>query len=142
MSATPADPDALALLDRQDFLLERDDETGSWRRADPMAALIERVSAYGWKVLLPEGEDAHRVALAYDADKNQYVGRCDCDGYEYHEGPCAHLCTLRKADVLEGEIRDASGDSVRIERVIPEDERQARERSEKTRAAGRHEVAR
>ncbi|MEE6208617.1 hypothetical protein U3A55_00385 [Salarchaeum sp. III] len=78
-----------------DFPRERDNETSSWTRADPDRALIERTSRYAYFVTLPDGH-VHRCA--YAVENGEYIGRCDCDGFRYHDGPCAHLCTLRKAE--------------------------------------------
>ncbi|WP_205596838.1 hypothetical protein [Halostella salina] len=84
--------------DGLDFRAERDRRTESWERADPSEALIERASRFAYRVML-KGGDAHLVALAYE--EGRYVGRCDCKGFEYHDGPCAHLCTLRKAEFID-----------------------------------------
>ncbi|ELZ12854.1 hypothetical protein C478_08013 [Natrinema thermotolerans DSM 11552] len=82
-----------------DFLEERDGDTESWARADPREALIESFGRFGYKVTLRDGESVHYCALGLE--DGEYIGRCDCKGWEYHDGPCAHLCTLRKADFLE-----------------------------------------
>lgn len=94
-----------------DFEAERDAETTSWERAAPQAALIERLGRYGWTVMLPGG-DAHVCALGR-RDDGLYVGFCKCKGYRYHDGACAHLCTLRKADFL-GEVETTGGEIVAI----------------------------
>ncbi|WP_435362320.1 SWIM zinc finger family protein [Haloarchaeobius sp. DFWS5] len=44
------------------------------------------------------------VAIACDGD--EYVGRCDCRGFEYQSGPCAHLCMIRKAEFIDAETID------------------------------------
>lgn len=106
------------------FTDEFDADTGeqstSWERARPQKALIERMNRYGWKVLLPDGDHAHHVVLAREA--GEYVGRChtfddedrltECRGWKYNDGPCAHLCTIRKAAF--GRIPDDNGDIVTI----------------------------
>ena len=84
----------------------------SWQRAAPEAALIERTGRYGYRVALPGG-DAHLVAVAHEG--GEYVGTCDCEGWEYHDGPCAHLCTVRKAAFLG--VTDARDEPVEIPRV-------------------------
>ncbi|WP_246999431.1 hypothetical protein [Halosolutus gelatinilyticus] len=91
MSAFPQPTDGEPL----DFHTERDEQSRSWTRARPNAALIERFGRFGYKVTLRGGEDVHYCALGVEEDK--YIGRCDCKGWKYHDGPCAHLCTLRKA---------------------------------------------
>ncbi|MBZ6496029.1 SWIM zinc finger family protein [Natrinema longum] len=95
MSAFPEPTDGEPV----DFLEERDDGTESWTRADPREALIESFGRFGYKVTLRDGESVHYCALGIE--DGEYVGRCDCKGWQYHDGPCAHLCTLRKADFLE-----------------------------------------
>jgi hypothetical protein len=97
-----------------DFEAERDrEDSTSWERADPVAALIEGESDHSWTVSLPDGEDWHHVVLIFD--NGVYVGQCDCEGFEYHEGPCAHLCTIRKADTIG--YPDINGESIKIERI-------------------------
>lgn len=97
-----------------DFEAERDrDDPTSWDRGDPVAALIEAKSDQSWTVSLPDGDDWHHVALIFDS--GHYVGRCDCPGFEYHDGPCAHLCTIRKADTIA--YPDLNGEPIEIERM-------------------------
>lgn len=102
-----------------DFDAERDDETTSWERADPRSALIERLGRYGWKVMLPGG-DFHICGLGRRRD-GQYDGFCKCKGYQYHEGACAHLCTLRKADFL-GDVETTKGEVVQIAHSVERDD--------------------
>lgn len=54
-----------------DFEAERDEQTTNFERADPTAAIT--------------------------ADYGVFIGRCTCDGFDFHEKPCAHLGTIRKA---------------------------------------------
>jgi hypothetical protein len=77
-----------------DFEAERDRGGDSWERADPHAALVEQFGRYGYRVTLPGGS-VHHLALGHES--GVYEGRCDCRGFEYQDGPCAHLCTVRKA---------------------------------------------
>jgi len=114
-----------------DFEAERDDETTSWERGDGLAALIERASTYGWRVTLPGGTDAHSVALADES--GAFVGWCDCKGYEFNVGPCAHLCALRKAAYVHARTTD--GERVRIASVAVED-------TPETRPDGGHQIER
>lgn len=85
-----------------DFLTERDDQTGSWRRAveDGGDAELESLNRYGWRVEFPDGEP-HLCAIG--TERGARVGWCDCKGFEYSDGPCAHLCTLRQAEVVAPE---------------------------------------
>ena len=112
-----------------DFDAEAEARSTSWERADPDRALIERRSWNEWSVLLPDGEKAHICRL--ERDHGAYVGACDCPGYEHHDGPCAHLCTLRKAEF--GHDRDVEGRRVR---VLDADEERAQGAVERIRADG------
>ncbi|MCU4926668.1 hypothetical protein OB905_11855 [Halobacteria archaeon AArc-dxtr1] len=94
MSAFPQSTDGEPL----DFLEQRDTNTDSWIRAHPADALLEKFGRYGYKVTLRGGADVHYCALGIE--NGEYIGRCDCKGWQYHDGPCAHLCTLRKADFI------------------------------------------
>jgi hypothetical protein len=107
-------------IDSIDF---RDASGASVDRAQPHQALIERMNRYGWRVCLPDGERVHHVMLARDGD--EFVGRCHsyaddiglrpCKGHKYGDGPCAHLCTLWRADFIA--TRDVDGDDVHIAHV-------------------------
>jgi len=98
---------------RLNFEHERDENTRSWQRSDPTRALIEPFGQFGYHVTLPGGQH-HTVAIARDGD--QYYGRCnDCKGFEYHTGPCAHLCTILKADFAG--VEDITGQPVTISTV-------------------------
>ncbi len=87
-------------------------DSTSWGRADPQAALIERTCRYGYRVTLPDG-DAHLVAVA--REDGEHVGTCDCKAAVYHDEPCAHLCTVRKAAFAD--VEDVNGEPVTIARV-------------------------
>ena len=82
------------------FLAERDNQTTSWQRADDDRALIEQTDTNRYRVLLPGG-DVH--ACHFAKERGGYVGRCDCKGFEFGDevSPCAHLCTLRKAEFVD-----------------------------------------
>lgn len=82
----------------------------SWDRADPRQATIARLSWDLWAVYLPDATDAHIIRIRHEG--HSYVGECDCNGFEFHTGPCAHLCTLRKAEFICAE--DVCDQPVRI----------------------------
>ena len=81
-----------------DFDQAVDEQTTSWQRADPDAAMIEQRTSTTFAVLLPDGDESHTVT--YGKERGAHVGYCDCDGDRYHDLPCAHLCTLRKAEFI------------------------------------------
>ena len=85
----------------------------SWKKAVPYESDIETVSRLAFKVKSPEGENWHHVVLAREGDN--HVGICDCKGWEYNDGPCVHLCAVRKA-AWKGVTpeRDINGRVVRI----------------------------
>lgn len=108
----PPSTDAHAPGERLNFDAIAGSGETSWARADPEAALIESTGRYGYRVTLPDG-DAHLVAVA--REDGEHVGTCDCEGWEYNDGPCAHLCTVRKA-AFAG-VEDVEGEPVTIPRV-------------------------
>ena len=101
-----------------DFEAERDNQTESFERADPVAALIEQRREHVWTVTLPDGNDTHSVVLIEES--GEYLGRCSCDGFKFHDGPCAHLCTIRKAAVVPDS--DVNGTPILIRSVGAVDE--------------------
>jgi len=105
--------DTAPLSDPLDFRTEYDDQTGSWRRADSVNALIEPHNRYGWKVLLPDSDTVHELAIA--RERGAWVGWCDCKGYRCHDGPCAHLITIRQGHEVDDP--DANGDPIHVPTV-------------------------
>lgn len=109
----PSDPSEGTIVarrhERLDFQAERDAGSTSWQRADPRAALVERWGRYGYLVTLLGGS-AHFCALGRRDEALR--GFCKCKGFRYNDGPCAHLCTVRKAAFAGLETID--GDPVEI----------------------------
>ncbi|MGB9987300.1 hypothetical protein [Salarchaeum japonicum] len=93
-----------------DFISERDDETESWTRSDPLHAVIRPHNGATWDVKLPGG-DWHEVHIR--RERGAWSGTCDCKGWEYrdsHRSPCAHLCALRRAHwTAENQPTDPAG---------------------------------
>lgn len=111
--------------ERLDFEAERDADTTSWERAQPDDALIERWGRYGYLVTLPGGE-AHFCAIGQRPGGGEFIGWCRCKGFSYHDGPCAHLCTIRKADWhasnLGGTIEGVGGEPIEIAQAVEADD--------------------
>jgi DNA-directed RNA polymerase specialized sigma24 family protein len=105
--------------ERLDFEAARDADTTSWQRADPQRALIERWGRYGYLVTLPDG-DAHFCAIG--RRDGELRGFCKCKGFRHHAGPCAHLCTIRKAawanQNLAETIEAANGEPIEIAPMV------------------------
>ncbi|QHS17227.1 hypothetical protein GWK26_08770 [haloarchaeon 3A1-DGR] len=100
-----------------DFASKRDAGSASWSRADPTAALIERVAWNRWRVTLPDSEATHEVRL--ERDHGAFVGECEvldgddreqCPARKFSDvdEPCAHLCTIRQALVFNDEADDGT----------------------------------
>lgn len=109
------------------FVPEPDQDSQSWQRADPYAAAIEQFGRFGFRVLLQDGDRVHHVVLATEGD--DVTGRCDrhCKGWRFHDGACAHVATVLKADFV-GDVQDMAGDIVQLDDVQvmdahPEDQR-------------------
>lgn len=97
--------DEFAAVAREvDFLTERDDGTSSWQRASTETARVRYVSPTVYVVALDGGR---HLCTLHETPQGFYRGACDCKGWEYNDGPCAHLCALRMADyVHETTVRD------------------------------------
>jgi hypothetical protein len=87
----------------------REGETEAWERGKQNAsdAAVEIRQDVGAAVVrLPDG-DPHATLLVEGAgsDNGPFAGACDCKGYQYHDGPCAHLVTRAVRSILRsGEV--------------------------------------
>lgn len=120
--------------DLLDFDAVREAGSESWDRADPDAALIEQIEERPnvWKVTLPDSSAVYRCR--YELEHGARVGFCECKGYEYGDGPCVHLCTLRQAEFVGApRAADARGQPVR---AVDADEERAQGHVERVMADG------
>jgi hypothetical protein len=79
----------------------RDAESTAFARARDEPIVVDAGDGPGhYRVRVGDG-DVHRVALV--EDQESHVGRCDCDGFNFHAKPggdgipggaCAHLCAV------------------------------------------------
>ena len=87
----------------------RGGESVAWERgkgAAGKAAVDVRAATGAAVVRLPDG-DPHATILVEAAgdETGPFAGACDCEGWRYHEGPCAHLVTRAVRNVLRsGEV--------------------------------------
>ena len=118
---------------------ERDEQTTSFQRDEQTTALIENKAQNVWTVSLPDGDGTHRVALI--TDYGVFIGQCTCDGFNFHEKPCAYLFTIRKADTIG--YPDVDGKPVEIERItrdLEDDRADQHDNMERVRAHGGRRV--
>lgn len=85
--------------DRLDFEQAEDDMTSSWTRALEESAAIEPMTPGEFAVKFETSDTAHITHLA--GDGAAYAGRCTCPGYQFHDGPCAHLCAVFQRSLEE-----------------------------------------
>lgn len=66
----------------------------SWQRAQTREAHVGPIDPARFRVLLPDGSDAHQVTFALFG--GDLVTECDCTGWTYSRGgePCAHILHL------------------------------------------------
>jgi len=93
-----------------DFAAERDESTASWQRADPTAALIERIAWDTWLVTLPDSDNGTTYEVSLHRDHGALMGECEvrdeaderCPARKYNDAskPCAHLCTVYQATLF------------------------------------------
>lgn len=74
----------------------RETNPDRFEKADLAATSILEDEPGRFAVQRGESENTHVVALvtAY----GEPWGRCSCDGYEHHDGPCSHLCAVWRAE--------------------------------------------
>lgn len=118
------------------FTEEAHAKSTSWERADPDAALLERVGTNQYLVMLPgvEAPCSGVHECRFGTERGGHVGFCDCKGFEFRDDQnslCAHLCMLRQAKFIgdradDGELIEAvdtfdeSGDAAVAEMIEPE----------------------
>jgi hypothetical protein len=93
-------------------------ESESYERVQGAAVVIHPQGRFLYRVALTDKpEDERRTHLAeyyLNSEDGQLQGRCACDGWRFHDGPCAHLWGLHEADRHETieryETADALGD--------------------------------
>lgn len=106
------------------FRREVEKRSTSWTRADPTDAMIQQVAWDRWIVTLKDSDDVYAVDLreehgAFDGSCRALSNGQQCPGFKHHDGPCAHLCTIRKA-AFAG-TPDVNNTPVRIRSVEQKD---------------------
>ncbi|DAC85257.1 hypothetical protein [Natrinema versiforme] len=99
MSSDSRRPAASIDEDRLDFEAAEQAMTSSWERALEGAAEIEPMQPGEYAVQFDTSDRTHVVRLT--SDGTAYAGHCTGPGYQYHDGPCAHLCAVYQRS-LEG----------------------------------------
>ena len=80
-------------LHRLHFSRIRDTNPDRWDRAEPRRVWVNKHDENPAQFLVRiQGGDWHECALI-QAMSHPW-GRCDCDGWQYHDGPCSHLIGL------------------------------------------------
>ncbi|WP_315907614.1 SWIM zinc finger family protein [Halapricum hydrolyticum] len=64
----------------------------AWERAQTATDQGGPITDAERLVALSDGEDRHRVTFALKG--NTLLAECDCAGYQYHDGWCAHVASL------------------------------------------------
>jgi hypothetical protein len=86
-----------------------------WSRARQEDTVVSPINRAEWMVKVGDG-DRHRVA--FGTVSGQPVGECDCKGYAYNDGWCAHLAAAFLAYVrqeivvadLDRDLREENAD--------------------------------
>ena len=73
-----------------------DPQSTQYQRALTNGHVIVSRSTYEFVVRLTDSDDGHTARVAREG--GEYVGKCSCKGFEYHDGPCSHLAAVRIAD--------------------------------------------
>ena len=80
-------------LDRLVFSQVRHAHPERWEKARPGAAFVNtHDDEPGRYAVRRQGGDWHECTLVVVHD--EFAGRCDCDGFQFHDGQCSHLCAV------------------------------------------------
>lgn len=83
------------------FSRVRDAYPERWKKAEPGNALVNAHDEIdGHYAVRREGGEWHECALA--VANGEFVGTCDCEGFEFHDGACSHLCAVYRLRADEG----------------------------------------
>lgn len=82
--------------DRLRFEELRETHPDRYSKADLAATSIIEDDPGRFAVQRGGSEDTHVAALV--TALGETWGRCTCDGYEHHDGPCSHLCAVWRAE--------------------------------------------
>lgn len=92
--------------------IEFDTSGSSADRGTTVGALITRETIRRYRLTMNDSHRWHAASLLNDW--SGWVGECSCKAWEYHNGPCAHLYALRRADdmgVIDiADVSDLLGD--------------------------------
>lgn len=82
------------LVERLDFNQVEQAYPDRWRKARPGNQFVNpHDDDPGRYIVRRQGSDEwHEITLVSVDDS--LFGRCDCDGFEHHDGPCSHLCAV------------------------------------------------
>lgn len=85
------------MMDRLNFSQLRETNEERYLKVDLLEASVVDVDddPERFVVRREPGADSHvvEIVLAYD----EPWGRCSCDGYQFHDGPCSHLSAVWRA---------------------------------------------
>lgn len=88
------------MMDRLDFGALQETNEERYLKVDLLeASIIDDGNPERFVVRREPESDAHVVEIV-EAHGEPW-GRCSCDGYAYHDGPCSHLSAVWRAE-LEG----------------------------------------
>lgn len=91
---------------------EASKETGSWERAVQNAqdAYIDAdTGGLGQQLVrLNDTGNEHRTVLV-QSPSDDYAGACDCEGFQFEDTACAHLCVLRALESVDAYEVETSG---------------------------------
>lgn len=68
----------------------------SSRRSLETGAVLHRHGRFDYGIRLTDSDNEYRAVLW--RERGAFFGCCDCRGFRFHDGPCAHLWALYRAD--------------------------------------------
>lgn len=73
----------------------RNRSSGSYQRTEDAGMIVQPRGKFRWDVSITDSKRPHAVILFWDGGRLR--GACDCRGFEYKRGPCAHLWSVWRA---------------------------------------------
>lgn len=73
----------------------RNRESGSYQRTEDAGMIVQTRGHFRWDVSITDSKNPHTVVLFWD--RGDLRGGCDCRGFEYKHGACAHLWSIWRA---------------------------------------------
>lgn len=81
-------------LSKLNFNQLRETHPDRYQKADLAAFSAVESDPGRWATQRGPSEDSHVTQLV--RNEGRFLGDCSCEGFDYNDGPCSHLCGLHR----------------------------------------------